>query len=253
MAAPSDCQKAAGALFGPGVQVFAGGRDGAVAEGGLHQIESGRRVPHDAPHLCFAQAAASLPCFFRETNIGPLVLPFGPECQQFPGRARQLDGARFSAFAEHGHLPFPSLAAVDPSSPGHTTPAPGCRSHINKVLKTPQWLSVHARSRVPSAVGLPESTPDIHASAKAARPAETHARAGRECRERHKSATVLARLSSCGKMPDSPRRVFEHSILYSLLGQHTALHEFSDNALRQSGSRIRGALSHRAKSSGSGN
>jgi hypothetical protein len=33
----SDCQKPAGALFGARMQVLADGRDGAVAERGLHQ------------------------------------------------------------------------------------------------------------------------------------------------------------------------------------------------------------------------
>src|ERR1017187_6295269 len=40
----SQCEKSSGAVFGAGVEVTAGGGDGSVAEGGLHQVNGGAAV-----------------------------------------------------------------------------------------------------------------------------------------------------------------------------------------------------------------
>jgi hypothetical protein len=60
----SDGQKTAETFFGARMQIFASGRDGAVAEGGLHQMNRGStvesvrtvRVPHPVRGETFAEA-----------------------------------------------------------------------------------------------------------------------------------------------------------------------------------------------------
>ena len=115
------------------MQVLAGGRNRAVAECSLHQMNRGaavervrtvgvphpvrrdiqlnpsalRRFPNNAPHLFGTETDRFPALLFPGHEHRTAGLAPGPQLdEQFPDRTRQLDGARFSAFAEDGRLSF---------------------------------------------------------------------------------------------------------------------------------------------------
>ena len=127
LAAISDREKSSRAVFGAGMEVAAGGGDGGVAEGGLHQMnrraavqsvagvsvaepvgrdaefDAGalRRQADDPQHAHRLQRLAAFPRPKYRLLIGSVAPQIGEQACDGGG---DLDGAGLAAFAEDGDL-----------------------------------------------------------------------------------------------------------------------------------------------------